>query len=169
MRDRDGFTLLELMAVLAIVGVLCALVIPAVQKARAAAARLQCANNLKQTGIAVHNYHSMHNVLPPGMRFKKNTDPMRLSSWQTQILPYLDQEHLWDTAVNAYKQLNNPLKNPPHTPMATPAPAFQCPADGRVAQVQFAPKTKIYVALTSYLGVSGKDYSTLDGVLFRDS
>ncbi len=103
------------------------------------------------------------------MRWQKGKDAMPKSSWLTQILPYIEQQSLWNSAVAAYKVAPSPTKNPPHTALATPVASFQCPADGRVASVQFAPKDKIDVALTSYLGVSGRDYSTLDGVLFRDS
>mgnify|MGYP001573091478 CR=1 FL=1 len=92
-----------------------------------------------------------------------------MSTWLTQILPFVEQQQLWNNAVAAYKITTDLLKNPPHTPMATLMPIYNCPGDPRVRQIQFAPRDKIEVALTSYLGVSGKDYATLDGVLFRDS
>ena len=166
---RRGFTLSELLVVLAIIGVLIALIVPAVQKVRAAAARTECANNLKQIGLATHQYHDTNRALPPGMRWQRGKDTMRMSSWLTQILPFIEQQQLWTLALAAYKQTTNPLQNPPHTPMATVVPTYICPGDARVFSTQFAPKDKIFVAFTSYLGVSGKDYTTNDGVLFRDS
>ena len=92
-----------------------------------------------------------------------------MSTWLTQILPFVEEQQLWNSAVVAYKFSSNPLQSPPHTPMATLMPFYTCPGDPRVQQIQFAPRDKINVALTSYLGVSGRDYATLDGVLFRDS
>lgn len=169
MNLRRGVTLVELLVVLAIIGVLLALVVPAVQRSRAAAARLECANNLKQIGLAAHGYHDSQRSLPPGMRWKNGKDSMLMSTWLVQLLPYIEQDALWNSAVAAYQQSPTPKSNPPHAAMSTAVRTYGCPADGRVSNVQLAPVDKVYVGLTSYLGVSGWNWSTVDGLLFRDS
>lgn len=167
--DRASFTLLELLVVLAIVGVLLALLLPAVQRVRDAAARIKCANNLHQIGLAAHQYHDAMTSFPSGMRLQANRDPYPLMSWLTQLLPYLEQQNLWMRTQDAYRQSRNPLKNPPHVGLATVIAPFACPADARTATTQIAQREKIPVALTSYLGVEGKNAFTRDGMLFRDS
>src|SRR4051794_10557261 len=89
---RKGFTLIELLVVIAIIAVLIALLLPAVQSAREAARRAQCINNLKQIGIAMHNYHDVIGTFPPGHRSSV------CGTWQTFILPYLENNN----GYNAY-------------------------------------------------------------------
>ena len=90
MRRMHGFTLVELLVVIAIIGILIALLLPAVQAAREAARRLQCTNNLKQTALALHNYHTTHRTFPPG-GIKSNE-----LSFIVFILPYVEQQALYD-------------------------------------------------------------------------
>jgi len=89
--QRAGFTMLELLVVIGVIGILMALALPAVQQARAAARLAQCRNNLKQIGAALHNFESSHGSLPAGCDFEE----FRLHSWCTRILPYIDQAPLY--------------------------------------------------------------------------
>src|SRR5690606_10397670 len=122
-----AFTLIELLVVIAIIAILIALLLPAVQQAREAARRTQCRNNLKQIGLAIHNYESSHSVFPPG----RLGYPL-VFSVQAHILPYLDGANLYnlldfDTA---------PSFGPPSTPITrnevaarTFIPTYLCPSD----------------------------------------
>jgi prepilin-type N-terminal cleavage/methylation domain-containing protein/prepilin-type processing-associated H-X9-DG protein len=166
---RRGFTLIELLVVIAIIGVLIALLLPAVQRVRDAADKAHCQNNLKQIGLAAHQYHDARKVFPEGMRWRNGRDPWRMMSWLTQLLPYVEQNNLWTTTQRAYRVSPNALDNPPHVGLATVIPTFVCPSDGRAAQVQTAQRENLQVALTCYLGVSGVTSLTHDGMLYRDS
>ena len=90
-RPRRGFTLIELLVVIAIIAVLIALLLPAVQAAREAARRIQCTNNLKQIGLAMHNYQSANNSLPPGIKGSI------WGTWLVFILPYVEQGPLFNS------------------------------------------------------------------------
>ncbi len=92
--SKRGFTLIELLVVIAIIAILIALLLPAVQQAREAARRSTCKNNLKQIGLALHNYHDAHGMFPIGGAGTREAAP-RLS-WQGRILPYVDQQPLFD-------------------------------------------------------------------------
>jgi prepilin-type N-terminal cleavage/methylation domain-containing protein/prepilin-type processing-associated H-X9-DG protein len=105
-RNRRGFTLIELLVVIAIIAILIALLVPAVQKVRAAAAKTQCANNIKQLALACHNYHDVNKKLPPAVLMKAGVDATSGSgnfgpNWVVHILPYVDQGTLWTPAVQA--------------------------------------------------------------------
>lgn len=140
-RPSNGFTLIELLVVIAIIAILIALLLPAVQQAREAARRTQCRNNLKQIGLAMHNYESTHRVFPPGSLGY----PM-VWSVQSQLLPYADQAGL--------QNLLN-FSVPPMTPFGTGydsvevtrndtaarnrIPFLTCPSDGeRVPNAGYA-------------------------------
>ena len=89
-----GFTLIELLVVIAIIAILIALLLPAVQAAREAARRTQCKNNLKQLGLALHNYHDVHNVFPPGGTYRAATVQPAGWSVQARLLPFIEQANL---------------------------------------------------------------------------
>src|SRR5688572_8500234 len=92
---RRGFTLVELLVVIAIIGVLVALLLPAVQSAREAARRMQCTNNLRQLGLALHNHHDV-NLVFPAARDEKEVTPgvLVVHSWVPRILPFIEQKAL---------------------------------------------------------------------------
>ncbi|TWT32976.1 hypothetical protein Enr8_27920 [Blastopirellula retiformator] len=85
-----GFPLVELLVVIAIIGVLIALLLPAVQQAREAARRMSCSNNLKQVGLAIHNYHDTHRKLPIGAQYYWH------SNFLVHLLPFLEQGNIYD-------------------------------------------------------------------------
>jgi prepilin-type N-terminal cleavage/methylation domain-containing protein/prepilin-type processing-associated H-X9-DG protein len=118
---RRGFTLVELLVVIAIIGILIALLLPAVQAAREAARRMQCTNNLKQIGLAMHNFASANRgAFPPG---RCNT-PVSYG-WAVYVLPYIEQTALeqgFDRNANFYDPVNQPV-------VQTPLSVFQCPSD----------------------------------------
>ena len=100
-RRQRGFTLIELLVVIAIIAVLIALLLPAVQAAREAARRAQCVNNMKQLGIASHNYHDIHNSMPPNLYLHPNyatsTYAWNNASWLVFILPQMEQSALYNS------------------------------------------------------------------------
>jgi prepilin-type N-terminal cleavage/methylation domain-containing protein len=96
--SKRGFTLIELLVVIAIIAVLIALLLPAVQQAREAARRSQCNNNLKQIGLALHNYHDVFNTMPFGVRADPLVGGWGMSFW-VSILPYMDQAPLFNQIV----------------------------------------------------------------------
>jgi prepilin-type N-terminal cleavage/methylation domain-containing protein len=130
---RRGFTLIELLVVIAIIAVLVALLLPAVQQAREAARRSQCKNNLKQMGLALHNYHEVMNTFPYAYLIGKNFD---VNSWGTMLLPYLDQSPLYNQYNCSVPPINEAVGfGFPAAVIAsniavisTPLPVFSCPS-----------------------------------------
>src|SRR4051794_18084689 len=104
LRRRSGFTLIELLVVIAIIAILIALLVPAVQKVRAAAARSTCQNNIKQIGLALHNFHEVHHNFPTG----EAADNDKSFGWATYILPYIEQADLYNALAQEYTLFIDP-------------------------------------------------------------
>ncbi len=161
-RTRLGFTLVELLVVIAIIAVLIALLLPAVQAAREAARRTSCLNNMKQIGIAMHNYHDSHRCLPPGWIGLETATGLPLAEgepgwgWATFILPQLEAENLaqvlhHESSILAPENSAVLLHN---------IDTFRCPSDRGENNFELksetAPGTTVAkVAAANYVGVFG--------------
>lgn len=122
-----GFTLIELLVVIAIIAILIALLLPAVQQAREAARRTQCKNNLKQIGLAVHNYHDVNNTFPMNARA---TQPVTNGfSWIAMSLPYFDQAPLYNQIDFNLKTTDTTGSPSNRALIETPLPMLLCPSD----------------------------------------
>ncbi len=129
-----GFTLIEMLVVMAIISILMSLLLPAVQKSRAAARTTQCRNNLHQIGIALHNYHDNNNCFPSGTvesgpRGTALTEPAW--SWAVMTLPYLEQANLFRQLDPNNRTLSTVLTNAADLTLIS-LPVFNCPADSSI-------------------------------------
>jgi prepilin-type processing-associated H-X9-DG protein len=153
-QGQAGFTLVELLVIMAIIVVLIGLFLPAVQMVREAAQRLQCRNNLKQIGIALHGYHDAYQAFPHAYDARALfVDPSQTpvtpaatsftltKSWATLLLPFIEQENLTQTAYEVYCQRH--------------VPTYVCPSDPRATGSYAGDKGYGPQALTDYLAVTG--------------
>jgi prepilin-type N-terminal cleavage/methylation domain-containing protein/prepilin-type processing-associated H-X9-DG protein len=169
---RRGFTLIELLVVIAIIAVLIALLVPAVQKVRESAARTQCANNLKQMGLALHAFHDTNKGLPPGYLATAAYPSCSPGwGWAAFILPYIEQGPL-------HYQINFASPVQAQAAITTVIPIYVCPSDVTTASpfaiTDAGGAVLCQAAPSSYAATVGPDASdvadpTGDGVFYRNS
>ncbi len=147
MSQRKGFTLIELLVVIAIIAVLIALLLPAVQQAREAARRSQCKNNIKQLGLALHNYHDTFRALPPGAIQNFQTNAQNEATWISMILPNIDQQAIYNKAnfSSCFGCTSSP-GNPSYEITTILIPMMLCPSDRSVDLALNAYRRGNYVA-----------------------
>jgi prepilin-type N-terminal cleavage/methylation domain-containing protein len=161
---RSGFTLVELLVVIAIIGILVALLLPAIQAAREAARRSQCTNNLKQIGVAIHNYHDTHQTFPPGSIHIQNGDRQEWG-WSALILPFIEQQSLYEELNVTERTLWQVLNNQRGLVQQV-IPAYRCPSDTTKDLVKGTPQvrdfdghakvgTGFFGATSNYMGIVG--------------
>ncbi|MFT3883437.1 MAG: DUF1559 domain-containing protein [Gemmatales bacterium] len=173
---RYGFTLVELLLVIGIIGLLLALAFPAIQRVRGISDKVECANNMRQITHAIHQYHHDYYKMPPARgignkRTGQANDLYSSLSWRAHLLPYFEQDALWTKATQACL-IQRLSYLPPHTGYGTPVKILGCPSDGRISSAHIF--EGILTAFSSYLGVQGSDasngmYATLpdgDGIPF---
>jgi prepilin-type N-terminal cleavage/methylation domain-containing protein len=162
-RNR-GFTLVELLVVIAIIGVLVSLLLPGVQAAREAARRAQCLNNVRQIGLALHNYHDACKVFPPGANTLKDGKPGH--SWSGLLLPYLEEANIKiDYNYSGYPRNGADWAALPaehYKALCTPIPIYKCPSSGHAPTFNYSgyPGTGAAynaVGILEYQGISGSN------------
>ncbi|MCA9220733.1 MAG: DUF1559 domain-containing protein [Pirellulaceae bacterium] len=171
-KQSRGFTLVELLVVIAIIGVLVAMLLPAVQAAREAARRSSCTNNLKQIGIALHNYHDTYKQLPSGWILDVNSGNAECWTWATLALPFLEQQSLHDqldvNGGNMWRNLSGSNQAQVKAAVVTRLEGFMCPSDtgfrnrGQIHNdrrfddgVGFLAAGAYIPAVSNYMGVTG--------------
>lgn len=173
-RRAMGFTLVELLVVIAIIGLLVGLLLPAVQMAREAARRMQCTNNLKQLGLALHNYHDTFRSFPSALYEQRDAagavlNDTPLIGWGVMVLPVIEQGNLYNQLNTTSYSLRTLVTEPVTLRLLqTPLPAFKCPSDSSDLlnsdrPIRDANGTNVQIATGNYVGNFGQNDN--DGLL----
>lgn len=155
--NRCAFTLIELLVVIAIIGVLIGLLLPAVQKVREAANRTKCASNLKQIGLALHNYHDAYDLFPVGLGFVNQASSCSGGTggrffWTFEILPYLEQHNLGKMIVQPYSPQGVPAGSSTEQALQTTIAVYLCPSDPHVPLYSNSPWNHNNFTRSNYSG-----------------
>lgn len=161
---RDAFSLLELLVVIAIIGVALGLLLSAIHGIRNAAYRAGCANNLRQLGLALSQYHDLHNKFPAAQNYlPSGIRPFRAPVyWPVLMLPFLEQDALWACTLQSCREDPWTFHNPPHTAQTAVVKTFVCLADWRL-NAPITDENGVRATFTSYLGIAGS--TRPDGVM----
>ncbi len=189
--SRRGFTLIELLVVIAIIAILVALLLPAVQQAREAARRSSCKNNLKQLGLALHNYHDTHGLFPPGTVIPRDTSASDQAQhrfvgcnpgWGLYIAPFMELGNVYDAQIfqqisgtlgGGYGLLRSPnTAGTPANLLAQTYPTYLCPSDTQTGTNRQGFGRGSYLAVQGDQNVTrGQAYTfdRLNGMFFTNS
>jgi prepilin-type N-terminal cleavage/methylation domain-containing protein/prepilin-type processing-associated H-X9-DG protein len=160
---RDGFTMIELLVVILIIGLLLALLLPAIQTFRESGRRTACISNLRQISLALQQHQASKGVFPAGVSSRP-----AWQTWCVRLLPYLERNDIWESSRQDYQRQPDPFRPVPHPMLGQALAIFACPTDDHVKTPQTTQKGYA-VGLTSYVGVAGTNFELKDGALFRDS
>jgi prepilin-type N-terminal cleavage/methylation domain-containing protein/prepilin-type processing-associated H-X9-DG protein len=171
MNRRSGFSLIELLVVIAILALLVALIASAIHRVRGAAARVECANRMRQVALALQQYHDANGVFPEGCSVQDGNSKTLYAGWHVQILPHIERENEYRIAMDDFRRQPWSTRDSTHSVFTLTIPTYVCPQDSRIANSRAVMGFQNPVAFTSYLGVCGTDcmVPSPDGILFTDS